>query len=275
MPGLEGLLIFLVSFGSKSFSKYELKYFIWSFFGVFMIQMFHNPNKHRWHKHLKSLVLLWLQADLFSSNSTEKIRRIIVTRFAVLHQFTIGVTELDKVWHMHDTYLVIILIWKLELIIICKCFQWKSLSFSKERQEQFRPVSYHPADFVSLTTSINRHLVFKCWSGPFLLSWSFLRQLHKFQTPESIHHYPSLLRLVIVASGYKKASCLLRTYSTKRLWGFMSESIFHQIKPLLFYISMNHQAGGQWILSGPGFAVEQVHRNKTLSYLSELTPIGS
>ena len=210
-----------------------------------MIQMSHTIQINIDDISISNLWSCFGQADLFSSNSTEKIRRIIATQFALLHQFTIGVTELDKVWHMHDTYLVIILIWKLELIIICKCFQWKSLSFSKERQEQFRPVSYHPADFVSLTTSINRHLVFKCWSGPFLLSWSFLRQLHKFQTPESIHHYPSLLRLVIVASGYKKASCLLRTYSTKRLWGFMSESIFHQIKPLLFYISMDHQAGGQ------------------------------
>jgi hypothetical protein len=100
-PIIEGLPIFLVSFGSRSFSKNELKCFIWSFHDS---DVPYNPNKHRWHKYLKSLVLLWLQADLFSSYSTEKIRRlhidsfrIIVTQFAVLHQCTIGVTELDNV----------------------------------------------------------------------------------------------------------------------------------------------------------------------------------
>jgi hypothetical protein len=80
-----------------------------------------------------------------------------------LFSFAEIVSVVDNVC-MDDTYLVIVLVWNLDTII-CSVFQCKSFSLPKKGRKgegNGRLVSYHPTTSVSLNTSMNNCLAFKC-----------------------------------------------------------------------------------------------------------------
>jgi hypothetical protein len=90
--------------------------------------------------------------------------QIFCSRFGFkLFSFAEIVSVVDNVC-MDDTYLVIVLVWNLDTII-CSVFQCKSFSLPKKGRKgegNGRLVSYHPTTSVSLNTSMNNCLAFKC-----------------------------------------------------------------------------------------------------------------